>query len=48
MQSEMSGLEPYLISYFPGVEVASGSGCHEFSGRVVGGECFILSLVKSG
>ena len=31
----MCGLEPDLISGFPRNEALCGSGCHEFSGRVV-------------
>ena len=44
----MHGLEPDLISNFPGVEVAGSSGSHEFSGRVMGCESFLSGFVKFG
>ena len=48
MQSKMSGFEPDLISDFPGVEMTSSSGCHEFPGGVMGSESFTLSFIESG
>ena len=48
MQSEISGLKPDLISNFPGVEAASHSRGHEFSGRVMGHKSFLSGFVKSG
>ena len=47
MQSKIRGFKPYLISDFPGYEVACGSRCHEFPGRVVGGKSFFSSFVES-
>ena len=44
----MSGLKPDLISDFPGVEVASSSGSHEFLGRVMGCKSFFLGFIKFG
>ena len=44
----MSGFKPDLISDFPGVEAAGGSGSHEFSGRVMGCESFLLAFIKLG
>ena len=48
MQSKMGGLEPDLISDFPGVEVVGCSGGHEFLGRVMGHKSFFLGFVESG
>ena len=48
VQSKMGGLELDLISDFPGVEVAGGSGGHEFSGRVMGCKSFFLDFVQFG
>ena len=31
-EMEISCFKPHLISYFPGDELVSRSGCHEFSG----------------
>ena len=45
VQSKMGGLELDLISDFPGVEVAGGSGGHEFSGRVMGCKSFFSDFV---
>ena len=44
----MCGLEPDLISDFPGVEAVGSSGSHEFLGGVVGCKSFFLSFVKFG
>ena len=44
----MHGLEPDLISDFPGVEVAGSSGSHEFSGGVVGCKSFPSGFIKFG
>ena len=44
----MSGFKPDLISDFPGVEVAGGSGSHEFSGGVMSCKSFFLSFIKFG
>ena len=44
----MHGLEPDLISDFPGVEAAGGSGSHEFLGGVMGCESFLSGFVKFG
>ena len=44
----MCGLEPDLISNFPGVETAGNSGSHEFLGRVMGCKSFLLGFVKFG
>ena len=44
----MHGLEPDLISDFPGVEVTDGSGGHEFSSRVMDCQSFFLGFVESG
>ena len=48
MQSKICGFEPYLISDLPRYEVACGSGCHEFPGRVVGSQSFFSGFIKSG
>ena len=44
----MRGLEPDLISGFPRNEASCGSGCHEFSSRVVGSQSFFSGFIKSG
>ena len=44
----MGGFEPDLISDFPGVEVAGGSGSHEFSGGVMSCKSFFSSFIKFG
>ena len=38
VQSKMGGLEPDLISDFPGMEAMGCSGRHEFSSRVMSSE----------
>ena len=48
VQSKMSGLKPDLISDFPGVEVVSLSGGHEFTGRFMGHKSFFSGFVKLG
>ena len=48
MQSEISGLKPDLISNFPGVEAASHSRGHEFSGRLMSSEGFFLGFIELG
>ena len=45
---EMSCFEPHLIFYFPGDELASRSGHHEFSGQFMSSQGFFLGLVKDG
>ena len=47
MQSEMGHFKPDLISDFPGVETAGSSRGHEFSGRVMGCESFLLGFIES-
>ena len=47
MQSKIRGFELYLISNFPRYEVACGSRCHEFPGRVMSGKGFFSSFVES-
>ena len=44
----MRGLEPDLISDFPGVRVVGSSGSHEFSGGVMGCKSFLLGFVEFG
>ena len=44
----MGGLKPDLISDFPGMEMTSSFRCHEFSGRVMGGQGFISGFIESG
>ena len=44
----MGGLEPDLISDFPGMEAAGSSGGHELSNRVMGRKSFFLGFVESG
>ena len=48
VQSKMGGLEPDLISDFPGVEVVGSSRGHEFSGGVMGHKSFFSGFIKSG
>ena len=44
----MHGLKPDLISDFPGVEVASSSGSHEFLSGVMDCKSFFLGFIKFG
>ena len=43
---EMSCFEPQLISYFPGDESVSRSGCHEFSGQFMSSQGFFSGLIE--
>ena len=47
-KTEMSCFKPHLISYFPGDELVSRSGHHEFSDQFMSSQGFFSGLIKDG
>ena len=45
---EMSSFQPYLISNFPGYELAGRSQSHEFPSGPVCSKGFLLSFIEGG